>query len=539
MRSQYVACLATLFAMAGCLRDSSECIVSADCPEAQVCSSGVCALRTGTADTGTASDAGRDASTDPSDSGTTDASSATDASDDAGLDASTDAETDACSDTRCVPFFDVPCESLVSGYIKPSDTTELDAFGEALAIHGDVLVVGAPSRGVRGLWTGAAYVFERRGGQWVQTAILEPDVFDLEDRFGEAVTVHGDVIVVGAPGEDGASTGANGDDVSDGAEDSGAVYVFERNGPGADWSPRAYLKPSNTSVSAEFGASLAYDGVHLVVGAPNEAGNASGVDDDPSGYDLFGAGAAYVFTQETGAGWTQGAYLKASDPGESDRFGVSVSVSDGLVAVGAPNANEGGQAYVYSNRSGSWAGPDVVTDDLIEPGAFFGQSVSLDGVVLAIGAPGVMTDTKELAGAAYVYEPNERGAWARTAALRPENAYAFMQFGDSVALSGETLLVGADGEGSGEPYFVTTTITESDSGAAYVFTRTNDDWTSLLEMKSPFVSQDDFFGDRVALDDKTLAIGMPGDDSSHLGVGTPRTDDDAESSGAVVTYDLE
>ena len=206
------------------------------------------------------------------------------------------------------------------------------------------LVVGAPGEaspatGVNGdgsgnglTESGAAYVFVRSGGVWVQQAYLKASNSGMLDGFGAAVAISGDTIVVGAPGEDSAATGVNGDELDNTEGSSGAVYVFVRSGN--QWSQQAYLKASNTEDSDQFGLSVGISGETVVVGAEMEDGGAGGINGDDTDNNMSVAGAAYVFVRSKGK-WSQQAYLKASNADFYDEFGCSVAISGDTAVVGA------------------------------------------------------------------------------------------------------------------------------------------------------------------------------------------------------------
>src|SRR5581483_1146048 len=101
---------------------------------------------------------------------------------------------------------------------------------------------------------GAVYVFTRSGGTWSQQAYLKASNTGVSDYFGYSVSLSGDTLAVGAPGESSNATGVNGDQLNDSAENSGAVYVFTRSS--GTWSQQAYLKASNTEAFDEFGGSV-------------------------------------------------------------------------------------------------------------------------------------------------------------------------------------------------------------------------------------------------------------------------------------------
>ena len=157
------------------------------------------------------------------------------------------------------------------------------------------------------------------------------------DLFGYSVALSSDgkTLAVGAYGERSNASGIGGDQ-SDNSSRSGAVYVFSRNG--SAWSQEAYVKASNTGVDDAFGYSVALsaDGNPLVVGAVNEASNATGIGGDQTDDSAPSAGAVYVFTRSSSI-WSQAAYVKASNTGAGDDFGYSVALSaDGnTLAVGA------------------------------------------------------------------------------------------------------------------------------------------------------------------------------------------------------------
>ncbi|WP_345323173.1 FG-GAP repeat protein [Candidatus Villigracilis proximus] len=161
-------------------------------------------------------------------------------------------------------------------YLKASNPGASDYLGyQAMALSGDTLVIGAYSEdsnavGVNGNQldnsassAGAVYVFTRSNGVWSQQAYLKASNPNLDDSFGSSVDISGDTIVVGAPGEDGNATGVNGNQLSNSAENAGAVYVFTRSG--TIWSQQAYLKASNTDAGDYFGLPVKVSGDTIAV----------------------------------------------------------------------------------------------------------------------------------------------------------------------------------------------------------------------------------------------------------------------------------
>src|SRR5690606_33653545 len=187
---------------------------------------------------------------------------------------------------------------------------------------------------------GAVYVFGRGGSGWSQQAYLKASNTDAGDALGSSVALSsdGNTLAVAAVDEDSNATGTSGtgQDNND-ASNAGAVYVFGRGGDA--WSQQAYLKASNTDAADKFGTSvtLSGEGNILAVGASLEYSGATGTSGaGQSDNDASAAGAAYVFVR-SGNGWSQQAYLKASNTGAGDFFGSAVALSsDGsTLAVGA------------------------------------------------------------------------------------------------------------------------------------------------------------------------------------------------------------
>ena len=228
-------------------------------------------------------------------------------------------------------------------YLKALNAGSFDQFGHAVAISGNTVVVGAQyedsnATGVNGNQTnnlatdsGAAYVFVRDETNWVQQAYLKASNTGTGDRFGYSVAISGDTIIVGAVDEDSNATGVNGNQSNNLATDSGAAYVFVREG--TNWTQQGYLKASNTQTLDLFADTVAISGNTIVVGAFQEDSNATGVNGNQLNEAASNSGAAYVFVRD-GTNWTQQAYLKASNTEANDGF-FKVGISDDTIVVGA------------------------------------------------------------------------------------------------------------------------------------------------------------------------------------------------------------
>ena len=169
-------------------------------------------------------------------------------------------------------------------------------FGIGVAIDGDTIAIGAQSQGEQMSGTsppGAALVYVRTGGTWTLQAFLKPPHADYGDMIGHVVALSGDALLVGAPGDDSAATGINGDQRDNSASYAGAAYLFVRSG--TTWSLHSYLKASNTDAGDYFGWALDIDGQTLAVGAYSEDSAATGIAGNQQDNSASVAGAGYLF----------------------------------------------------------------------------------------------------------------------------------------------------------------------------------------------------------------------------------------------------
>jgi ketosteroid isomerase-like protein len=427
---------------------------------------------------------------------------------------------------------------------------------------------------------------------WVQDAYLKASNAEANDRFGHAVAISGSTIVVGARFEDSNQTTITNTDglasSDNSATDSGAVYVFKRDANG-DWIQDAYLKTSNAEGGDSFGDSVAISGSTIVVGAYWEDSNQTTVTNadgtassDNSATD---SGAVYVFKRDANGDWIQDAYLKASNAGSGDRFGISVAISGSTIVVGAlgedsnqttitnndgsassdNGATDSGAVYVFKrDAAGNWIQDAYLKASNAEASDYFGHSVAISGSTIVVGAvyedssQTTITNTDGLAssnngasysGAVYVFKRDAAGNWIQDAYLKASNAEANDYFGSSVAISGSTIVVGAIDEDSSQ-----TTITNTDgqpglpdnnsasgAGAVYVFKRdANGDWIQDAYLKASNAEAYDFFGISVAISGSTIVVGAYGEDSNQTTItnsdGTASSNNSASNSGAVYVF---
>lgn len=376
-------------------------------------------------------------------------------------------------------------------YGKASNTGRQDSFGLSVALSGDTLAVGAPgedssSTGVNGNQSddnasssGAVYIFQRNGAAWAQQAYIKPSNTQVNDNFGFVVALSGDTFAATAPGKSGGV---------------GAVYVFRRT-DGA-WAQQAILTASNGEAGDGFGLKVALSGDTLAVSATQEASGATGVNGNESDNSASGAGAVYVF-QRTGAFWTQQAYIKASNTNGGDQFGSSLAIQGDTLAVGA-----------WAEASG------------------------------ARGINGNQLDNfYQFAGAVYVFQ-RTASSWTQQAYVKASNTALYAEFGSSLALTDDTLAVGAPGEASSATGVDgnQTDLSALLAGAVYVFRRTGVSWAQQAYVKASNTEATDAFGSSVALSGEILAVGTSNEDSAATGLNGNQADNSSRDAGAVYVF---
>ncbi len=377
--------------------------------------------------------------------------------------------------------------------LEGSTTWQQDNFGWSIALDGDYLVVGAPHYTTTNATPGSAYVFKRdtASGRWTEVKQLSADDGQEGDRFGYAVAISGDKVVVGAPWAD-----------VDGWQDAGAAYVFRRDAGGANnWGQVAKLTASDVYTNNDhLGTAVAIDGNTIVVGAAEKEVN-----------NIRDAGAAYVFTSSSLDNWTQTAILTATTPYTQDLFGRAVTIDGNTIVVGAPWTNKGtqfdtGLAYVFYRSGDQWNQIKKLSASDPQPYDRFGTSLALDGDTLVVGAPQPGSSTiSPGSGAAYIFERNAGGddQWGELAELSAAGGAQGDRFGFATQVAGDIVLVGA---------YLTDISGNLNQGAAYVFERNaggNNAWGQTAQLLARDGKAGDAFGFAVAAQGNTLVVGAP------------------------------
>lgn len=452
-------------------------------------------------------------------------------------------------------------------YLKAANAGRHDDFGRGLAFAGDSLAVGAPQEDSNQTTitnaptanaedilgdAGAVYVYLRQNDTWVQEAYLKAANADgyvhsgqEGDLFGYSISLSGDTLAVGAHRESSAQTTiTNGTAASNDNSKfhSGSVYVYRNTG--RMFEPEVHVTGS-TSSQVSFAWSNNLGTAQQIKVAVAVTGTAEAAKHCEGGTVLPPSESTYTYTKLNALtkygfrfcawdgskasegvmiwydtlGWYQEAFVKASNAGSGDRFGSSISLQGNTLVVGAPEEDSSQTTITH----GTAINPNNSNKD---------------------------------SGAVYVFR-RDGTHWAQEAYIKAVNGDSNDNFGTAVSVSGDTLVVGATGEGS-----VQNTITNGDTassnnaepyaGAVYVYRRNGSEWMQEAYVKADNVQgyipsnypvtwgkSADYFGRRVSLSGDTFAVGVPAEDSSQSFItnGTSANANNSNSdSGAVYVY---
>jgi hypothetical protein len=403
-------------------------------------------------------------------------------------------------------------------YLKASYPDERDEFGGSVAVSGSTIVVGAPGEDGDGAPesddsledAGAAYVYVRSGGAWIQQAYLKPNLPEVGTRFGTSVAIEGDTIVVGAydrpyiPGP-----------TEPKMEGAGAAFVFVREA--GEWTQQAMLLPEYPGADDAFGFAVAISEDTIVVGVPVEDSDGSSPTDD----SVVSAGAAYVFVRD-GTSWSQQAYLKADAPFPTARLGEAVAIADDTVVAGGFRS-----ANVFTRSAGTWTsegsldpGTSLISTVYGDAVAVWEDTIFVSAPVQEVVAPGGGTITG--AGTTHVFERGPSG-WDPVARLQAWDAEVDGHFGRSLDVWEDVLVVGAPGA-SGN-------VGER-TGAAYVFFRRGGSWVVGPRLTVTYGEDGDALGGSVAVQAGTVVVGAKAEQSD----GSGPLDNSLDSAGAAYVF---
>lgn len=373
--------------------------------------------------------------------------------------------------------------------IHAADAAINDNFGYSVSISGDTLVVGVPDANDvdnvnpddRFDPIGSAYVFTKSDSSWIQQAILVAFDKEKHDRFGESVAIDGDTIVVGAIWD------------NDNGVHSGSAYIFTRNG--SEWSLQAKVTEPDGATGHYFGCSVDIDGDNVAIGTD---------------WNM-----AHIFTR-SGEVWTHQETLMPQDEYIGSCFGTSVAIDGDTVIVGAggddDNGRNSGSAYIFRRNGSEWTQRAKLTASDIDLEDHFGVSVAISGDTVVVGAKGVDDDQPSsyvpelgppeidqgtnVSGSAYVFIRSDN-EWVQQAKLTGSSDIEEDLFGKSVAIDGNTIVIGAYAEADNGPK----------SGSAYVYHRSDNTWAMVARLTASDGEEGDEFGTSVSIDGGIMVVG--------------------------------
>lgn len=309
------------------------------------------------------------------------------------------------------------------------------------------------------------------------------------DYFGRAVATDGDAVIVGASGADA------------GASNAGRVRLYAAQGEG--WANVATFTSPAPQANETLGFAVALDGEWAAAGGPGR--NATGAGAGASG------GAVRMYQRAGNGTWSDVGTLPATGLVAGDRFGESLAMRRGLLAVGVRGRDvagtvDAGEVWIYERGASGWARTAVLGAPARIASSSFGLAVATDGSTVVVGAPYEPATDGTLVGAAYVFERGANGQWSAPVRLAPAtNGPA--SIGTAVAVLGDTLVVGA-------PYDQST---GADAGSAFVFQRSGGQWNLAATLRPQAPATRTRWGGAVAvLRDRVVVATRPGLTSNGL-----------------------
>lgn len=301
------------------------------------------------------------------------------------------------------------------------DGSAEDRFGHSVSIHGDYIIVGAPYDDVGANNSqGSAYIFIRSGNTWTQQTRITGGSATAGDFFGNAVSIHGDFVVVGAPND---NVGSN--------NLQGTAYFFNRSG--TVWTQTNYVTIPGGAADDRFGTAVDLTADYAAIGAP--------FDDHTSETN---AGSAHIF-QRTGISWSHMQTLTQLPAATNKSLGKSVSIDGNRVVIGGEDPNSTGKAYVFQYNNSSWdamsslhlllnANPQATSYG-------FGDQVSMSGNFIITGK---WNEFNNIAGdgEAVLFETDGTSYFTVRTILNP-SLTEFQYMGRAVAVSGNNCILGA------------------------------------------------------------------------------------------------
>ncbi|HOY48103.1 MAG TPA: T9SS type A sorting domain-containing protein [Flavobacteriales bacterium] len=403
-----------------------------------------------------------------------------------------------------------------------TDRAAADLFGYSVAISGDYAIVGANQEDHNATGgqfldnAGAAYILRNNSGTWTVVQKIVAADRDADDEFGTSVAIWGDYAIVGAPRK----TATVGFELNSAA---GAAYIFKNTA--GTWSQLQKIVASDRETGDEFGYSVAISENYVIIGAPYEDEYLNGLS------PASNKGSAYIYTKGETV-WMDGQKIVGNSVGNGDNFGWSVGISDDYAVIGTPRESQiasggggiltdAGSAYIFRKfSSGTWTQMQSINASDKGAGDEFGTSVAISGDYVIVGA--MFEDHNATgganlsdAGSAYIFEING-GTWTQMDKIVASDREASDNFGASVSISGEYAKVGSyneDHDQDGGNYIF-------NPGSAYIFKNTSGNWAQANKIVASERDYEDLFGHSVAISGDYAIVGAFNEDENQAGGNT-------------------
>ena len=398
------------------------------------------------------------------------------------------------------------------------------AFGYSADISGNYIIVGSPNdnydaNGSNPLSdAGAAYIFERStDGTWNNVKKISGSTRGISHYFGYSVAIDGNYAIVGAPYAEVNESGQI-------RSEAGYVFIFERDGYG-NWTEVKKLYASDFDMEDQFGYSVAISGNYTVIGTPGEDEDASG------GNTLSGSGSAYIFERNTSEEWIEKQKIVANDRWGEDYFGITAGISGNTAIIGASYEDEdesggntmiqAGSAYIFErDATGDWSQVKKIVAPVRSADDQFGCSVTIKNNVVVIGARLEDEDASEgntlnNSGSAYIYEKNG-GTWNFTQKIVASDRDDSDIFGSYIDVWDNYITIGTSYESEDE----NGNNTYHYSGSTYIFECNQaGEWEEIQKIVASDRYIEDYFG-CVAIDGDYIVVGAHGEDEDASGGNT-------------------
>lgn len=411
--------------------------------------------------------------------------------------------------------------------IVPSDRAANDAYSFSSDIDGSRAIVGAMFEDENAIGnstlseSGSAYIYEKNvSGQWIETQKIVASDRNNGDNFGYSVAISGDYIAVGAWKEDENSIGGST------KMDAGSVYIFERDASGV-WNEVQKIVASDRAIQDLFGHTLSIDGNYLLVGALFE-------DEDENGMNtMTDSGSAYLFERDASGQWNEVQKIVSSDRASNDQFSYALSISGDYLTIGSPTEDEdelgmntinsSGSAYIFERDGlGNWIEVQKIVASDRSDSDNFAYSIGISGDYIAVGSRRDDEDPSGMAtlsnsGSAYIFERDGTGSWNEVQKIVASDREANDEFGSSISIDMNTIVVGAFSED--EDQFNSSTL--NFAGSSYIYLRdVAGNWNEEQKIVPADREAGDYFGWKVNVSGNTILVSALYEEEDETGFNT-------------------